>query len=99
MRETTTWRKLIINEMKNNDDLWDNIVGMVPENTGSNVGWYNTEFCDGYGTVEGESFVVWTVNWVYFAVVYDGSEWVGSVPRSPMFAHINKFKPEHHGGG
>jgi hypothetical protein len=43
----------------------------------------NREFNDGYGGSEGEPFTAWGEKYVYFPVVYDGAEWVGSAPRNP----------------
>lgn len=43
----------------------------------------NKEFNDGYGCSEGEPFTSWGEKYVYFPVVYDGAEWVGSAPRNP----------------
>ena len=51
------------------------------------------EFDDGFGCGEGTPFYAWTAQRVYFAVVYDGAEWVGSVPRNPC-----SEKAIHHGG-
>lgn len=52
-------------------------------------------FDDGFGGVEGPAVVVHTPEWVYFSVCYDGSEWVGKVPRHPN----PEWKPHHYGGG
>ncbi len=41
------------------------------------------EFKDGYGLSEGNPFTAWGEKYVYFPVVYDGSEWVGKAPRNP----------------
>ena len=49
------------------------------------------QFDDGYGGANGAPFTLWTSARVYFPVVYDGAEWVGSVPRDPCAeatAHI-----------
>ena len=43
----------------------------------------NREFNDGYGGSNGDHFTAWGENFVYFPVVYDGAEWVGSAPRNP----------------
>lgn len=50
-------------------------------------------FHDGFGSSQGKSFTAWTENTVYFPLVYDGSEWVGSVSRHP-----NGQPTEHQGG-
>jgi hypothetical protein len=47
----------------------------------------------GYGLSSGKPFTAWTDKRVYFPVVYDGAEWVGSVPRNPC----DEATP-HHGG-
>ena len=43
----------------------------------------DTEFDDSFGCSEGKPFTLWTTKRVYFPVVYDGAEWVGSAPRDP----------------
>ena len=50
------------------------------------------ETLDNIGS-EGKPFTIWTANTVYFPVVYDGAEWVGSVSRNP------DGKPTDHQGG
>lgn len=94
-----TWRKLIKNRMDEIGDSFDNLVehvyslGNIPDfeyykevkaryikKKGS---WLDVEFDDDFGGSKGCDFTLWTKNNVYFPVVYDGSEWVGSVPRNP----------------
>lgn len=41
------------------------------------------EFGNNYGGSRGRPFTAWSEHRVYFPVVYDGAEWVGSVPRNP----------------
>lgn len=41
------------------------------------------EFYPGYGGSEGPPILVWTEDRVWFPVVYDGAEWLGSAPRNP----------------
>ena len=57
---------------------------------------WDKEFYDGYGGVDGDSFVAWTEDHVIFCICYDGSEWLEKLPRHP-----GKFflKPHHFGGG
>jgi hypothetical protein len=43
----------------------------------------DVEFYPGFGGSEGPEILVWTKDRVYFPVVYDGSEWLGSAPRNP----------------
>lgn len=45
------------------------------------------------GLNSGDPFTAWTTNYVYFPVIYDGVEWVESVPRDPC------MKKTHHIGG
>jgi hypothetical protein len=54
--------------------------------------WYR-QFDYGFGGTEGSPFTAWTEERVYFPIMYDGSEWVGSAPRSP-----NGEALEHQGG-
>ena len=41
------------------------------------------EFNAGYGSHNGKEFTAWSKNYVYFPIVYDGSEWVERAPRNP----------------
>lgn len=41
----------------------------------------NRVFDTGFGGSEGAPFTAWGEEYVYFPVVYDGAEWVGSAPR------------------
>ena len=75
----TTWRKLITSALDHNKESWDDVVSICPEKEA----WLDYLFDDDYGSIEGNSFTVWTKNNVYFPVCYDGSEWVGSVSRNP----------------
>lgn len=89
MYKIINWRKLIASAMQNNGETIDDIVSNTLTEEQMNV-----EFDDGYGSVEGEPFTVWTKNYVYFPVMYDGAEWAGSVPRNP-----NGAPTEHVGSG
>lgn len=75
----TTWRKEIMRRMGEHGDSWDNIVGTAPDGTD----WLDVEFHSGFGGHCGCAFTVWTNDRVYFPIVYDGAEWVGSAPRNP----------------
>ena len=83
------WKSLIAEELKENNDSWDNVVSC----TLTEEELLET-FYDGYGTEEGKPFTVWTKTRVYFPVCYDGSEWVGSVSRNP-----DEIPTKHFGGG
>lgn len=82
---TTTWRKLITEAITAREDTF--------------IAWTLTDddadraFDSGYGGSEGEPFTAWGKRYVYFPVVYDGAEWVGSAPRDPC-----DEKTDHVGG-
>lgn len=82
----TTWKKLITEELENQSETWDELI-----HTTLTESQLENEFDDSYGHSQGLPFTLWTERRVYFPVVYDGSEWVGSVPRYPgqeATAHI-----------
>lgn len=87
----TTWRKLILEEMEERGESFDDVVEAVAD---AQDGWLDVEFFDGYGGAEGCSFSLWTEKRVYFPICYDGAEWAGSVPRNPC-----KEASTHQGGG
>jgi hypothetical protein len=74
----TTWREMIGEAMAENGESWKDIV-----HTTLTDEELDTEFDDGYGGSEGCPFTLWTETAVYFPAVYDGAEWVASVPRNP----------------
>lgn len=84
----TTWRELISAALKESGERWEDVVS----NTLSDK-QMNRKFNDGYGSIEGRPFTVWTEKHVYFPTVYDGSEGVGVVSRIP------DGKPTKHIGG
>ena len=75
---STNWIELISSEMKENNERLTDIVFCTLSSEEM-----AEKFNDGYGCSEGKPFTCWTTNNVYFPVVYDGAEWVGSVPRNP----------------
>lgn len=83
-----TWRKLIALQMARNGEDFANVV----KSTLSDAG-LDTEFDDGYGGPEGDFFTLWTDEYVYFPIVYDGAEWCGSAPRNPCNVALS-----HQGG-
>lgn len=84
-----TWSEMIGEELKNKNESLEDIELCTLSNDE-----LLKEFDDGYGGIEGTPFYVWTKNRVYFAVCYDGAEWVDSVPRNPC-----QEAPGHCGGG
>jgi len=71
------WKRLIDEERAERGDDSET-VKVAP-----NESVLSVEFSDGYGSAEGPPFTLWTRKRAYFPVVYDGAEWVGSVPRDP----------------
>jgi len=69
-----TWRELIGKALRDGDVLISNTLSEEE---------MDREFDDDLGIEEGLQFTAWSKDWVYFPVCYDGSEWVGSVPRNP----------------
>ena len=82
----TTWRKELAVMMESNMDLCDYVCTLSEEEM-------DIVFDDGFGLEEGLAFTAWTDDYVYFPLCYDGSEWVGSVPRNP------KLVSTRHQGG
>lgn len=74
----TTWRHLISEKMSLRGDDWANVVSCTLSDAG-----LDKEFDAGFGSEEGEPFTVWTETTVYFPLVFDGGEFVGSVSRHP----------------
>jgi hypothetical protein len=70
-------------------ETWDDVVSST-----LTIEDLDREFDDDFGSKEGVPFTVWTRGRVYFPAVYDGAEWVESVPRDPC-----EEKTEHVGGG
>ena len=84
----TNWKKLIQYEMETQEETFEDMVKCTLADEELVV-----EFDNGYGGKEGKPFTLWTINRVYFPMVYDGAEWVGSVSRNP------DGKPTYHLGG
>lgn len=84
----TTWKLLITEAMKQRRDSWENI-----EYCTLTADELEERFDSGYGCSDGKPFTLWTKDFVYFPVVYDGSEWADSVPRNP------RDDPTYHVGG
>jgi len=84
----TTWSRELIEALAGNGETWEDVI----ETTLTQEEMYS-EFDDGFGLAEGCPFTLWTNEYVYFPVQYDGSEWVASVPRNPC------NEPTQHIGG
>lgn len=77
MSEATTWRREYEAERAEQKDE-SALVAVAPESID-----LDREFYGGYGGSAGEPVLIWTEERVYFPVVYDGAEWMGSAPRNP----------------
>lgn len=87
--ETASWRMQIINEMGRHGETWGHLEAITIDD-----GELDRKFYFGFGADLGARFTAWTAARVYFPVVYDGKQWVGSVPRHPC-----QEKSAHKGGG
>jgi len=84
----STWRSLIREAMESREEDINDIVSCTLSEKQLDV-----KFASGYGLSKGKPFTLWTSKRVYFPIVYDGMEWVGSVPRNP-----SKEATKHQGG-
>ena len=84
----TTWKELISSHFKETGDTWNDVEAMTLAEADLDV-----TFDSGYGGSQGKPFSLWTTRRMYFPVVYDGAEWVGSAPRNPC-----DEASCHHGG-
>ena len=78
MDRLVTWRKLIEDAMRVHGESLADQISIAPIDLD-----LEHEFDGGYGGSEGRPFTLWTTGRVYFPAVYDGAEWVASVPRNP----------------
>lgn len=76
-KKTDSWREMLADEMKQHDDKGP-VVAYAPDETAFDI-LFNSD----YGHDEGPPVLAWTETRVYFPVVYDGAEWMGSAPRNP----------------
>jgi hypothetical protein len=95
----TTWPRLIAEHLKNErvkDKIEQVAVGdeLITWRKALKHPQFSAWFLEGFGGMEGCKFTAWSKEWVYFPVTYDGSEWVGRVPRNPC-----AISTEHFGGG
>lgn len=70
-----TWREIIEEEAR---DHGEPIIACTLSDEELDV-----PFDTGFGGSEGAPFTAWSASRVFFPVVYDGAEWVASVPRNP----------------
>ena len=89
MPSLVSWKIMLEDHMKAKGESFNDIVKITLTEDE-----LNTPFENAYGNSSGEAFFAWTNNRVYFAVDYDGLEYVSSVPRNPTLDEI----PYHIGG-
>lgn len=78
MSDVTTWRKELDAAMQGADDPGP-VLAVAPSDAVLDI-----PFDGGYGGSEGQPMLAWTEARVYFPVVYDGAESIGSAPRNPV---------------
>lgn len=83
----TTWKNELTAIAASNKEAFEDLIISIAE------GELDREFDNGYGGSRGAPFTAWGPNHVYFPIVYDGAEWVGSAPRNPC-----DIKLAHQGG-
>lgn len=88
MKDVTTWRTELTTAMASQSDGGPVLVFAPDESA------FDVEFDPGYGGADGPPVLAWTASRVYFPVMYDGAEWMGSAPRNPTTKG-----QEHVGGG
>lgn len=74
--DLTTWRRLLGAEVLEHPG--ETIIACTLDDAA-----LDKEFDSSFGWSQGEPFTAWSQNRVYFPLVYDGAEWVGSAPRNP----------------
>ena len=77
LRDLDSWREMLAEAMEDNGDTGP--VVLAPDDAAV----WDRQFDSGYGGSQGEQVLAWTKERVYFPVVYDGAEWLGSAPRNP----------------
>jgi hypothetical protein len=87
-KQMTTWRALITQALAEHGESWADVEACTLTDAA-----LDRPFNAGFGHPEGEPFTLWTTHRVYFPGVWDGAEWVDSVPRHP-----NGEATEHVGG-
>jgi len=81
------WKEMLIKVFKETGDDFEKMETTLTDEE------LVKEFDCGLGISEGTYFTSWGENYVYFPVVYDGSEWVGYAPRN-----VCDIKTSHWGG-
>lgn len=76
--DMTTWRALLAEAMHEAKDGGP-VIAVAPDEAA-----FDVEFDRGYGLSKGPPVLAWTLEYVYFPVVYDGYEWLGHAPRNPQ---------------
>lgn len=92
MANNVTWKELIEEEMEARGESYSDIVFKYAYSEHEN--WDKIEFRQSYGTANGEPFIVYTLNYIYFPTTYDGWEECVAIPRNPN----ENWMPKHYGG-
>lgn len=87
MKEINTWRGVLLEAMSENGDSFDNLVKAVSFSdrgiVNSELNFLDIEFDSGRYSQEGPSFRLYTKDYIYFPISYDGKEAVDYIPRDP----------------
>lgn len=78
MGKMETWQEMF-EECRTEDGDTSPVVAVAPDESVLDVA-----FDSDYGSSAGPAVLIWTEERVYFPVVYDGAEWLESVPRNPV---------------
>ncbi|MGH3098473.1 MAG: hypothetical protein ACRDMV_21010 [Streptosporangiales bacterium] len=81
----TTWKTELAQTMQETGDT-SPVIAYAPDEAAFDIQFEN-------GGSNGPDVLAWTKTRVYFPVVYDGAEWLGSAPRNPQ------AYGQHHVGG
>ena len=87
----STWRKKISKEMEINGDSWDGVEYVYVGRTQNekyhgqrmNADWLDERWVYGHAGGDERAFFVWTKDFVYFGITYDGLQEARSVPKNP----------------
>ena len=75
----TTWRKILLKVLAETKDSLDDLTFSA-----GNVNYLlDKEFYGGYGSAEGDQFIAWSKDYVYFTREYDGADYIDYVERNP----------------
>lgn len=72
-----SWYEMLKEKMEDDGEDFEKRICTLDETA------LRVEFDSSVGSIEGAKFTAWGEKWVYFPLMYDGSESVGHAPRYP----------------